>query len=402
MLWGLTTFLKLLNLTVLHSRGTHARFTARRFLVMCALFPLLFFGQIIHWIGFLLDDVFFRGYRKVEIKDPIFIVGIPRSGTTLLHRVMAEDRDSFTSMKLWEMLIAPSITERKFWVGLSRVDRFFGGHGRRMLVAVDRRLFNRLREIHRMSLFDYDEDELVLVPIFSTVYLFFPFPFRDALWWLIRFDEETPQANKERVMRFYKSCVQRHLYYHGQEKRFLSKNPAFSSKIDAIRTHFPGARVVCNMRSPYETIPSLLSALYVAWDMFDNDLQGDVYRDHILELAGHWYRHPMNRSQEWPDNRFVFLTYDVLRQDLKAAVVDLYSRLGFQIGPSFAERLQMEHERAQAYKSRHQYSLEQYGLMPANILNDFGDIFRRFGFETDYPAVAEAGERDAEASGAHL
>lgn len=394
MLWGFSAFLRLFGLTVFRSRGTHARLTAKRFLVMSAFLPVVFFGQLIHWIGFLLDDVFFRGYRKVEIEDPVFIVGIPRSGTTLLHRVMAQDTERFTSLKLWEILIAPSITERKFWMALNGVDRFFGGYCRRLLIAADGRFFTPLNKIHKMSLFEHDEDDMVLFAVFSSMYLFFPFPFRKEMWRYVRFDEEIPHADKERIMRFYKACVQRHLYFHGPEKRFLSKNPAFSPKIDAIRTHFPGARVVCNMRSPFRTIPSLLSALHVVWDLFDNDPQGDVFRDSVLELAGHWYRHPVNRLQEWPDDRFAFVTYDVLRQDLKAAVVDLYSRLDIEIGPTFAARLQIEHERARVYTSTHEYSLEQYGLTPKDILDDFGDVFQRFGFDTEYPAVAETQERD--------
>ena len=83
MLQAFRAFLKLLKLTLLHSKGTHARFTARRFRVMAVFLPILFFGQLIHWVGFLLDEIFFRGYRKVAINDPVFIVGIPRSGTTL-------------------------------------------------------------------------------------------------------------------------------------------------------------------------------------------------------------------------------------------------------------------------------------------------------------------------------
>jgi len=395
MLWGFSVFFRLFTLTAFHSRGTFARFTAKRFLVMSALLPALFFGQLIHWIGFLLDDVFFRGYRKVEIKDPVFIVGIPRSGTTLLHRVMAQDTGRFTSLKLWEIHIAPSITERTFWMALKRVDGVLGGYGRRLLVVADRRLFRCLRDIHKVSLFDYDEDDMVLLPVFSSAYLLFPFPFFEETWRHVRFDEETASADKDRIMRFYRACIQRHLYFHGPEKRFLSKNPAFSAKIDALRTHFPGARVVCNMRSPYHTIPSLLSALYVAWDLFDNDTQGDCFRNTVLELAGHWYRHPLDRSRDWPENRFVFLTYDVLRQDLKAAVMDLYSRLGFEIGPDFAERLQAEHERAQAYKSKHEYSLEQFGLTPEEVFREFSDVFQQFGFGAEYPVAAETQERSA-------
>lgn len=392
---SITAFVRLMKLTLFHSRGTHARFSVRRCLVMSAFLPVLFFGQVIHWIGFLIDDIFFRGYRSAEIKDPVFIIGIPRSGTTLLHRVMAEDTDRFTSFKLWEILIAPSIAERKFWMAIGNIDRFFGGYGRRLLTAADSRLFWSLRDIHKMSLFDYDEDDLVLISVFSSVYLYFPFPFRNAMWRFVRFDEETRRADQERIMRFYKACVRRHLYFHGPEKRFLSKNPAFSPKIDAISTHFPGARVVCSMRSPYETIPSLVSALHVVWDLFDNDPQGDVFRNSVLELAGHWYRHPINRLQVWPENRFAFVTYDELNENLRAAVVDLYKRLGFEIGPKFAERLETEHERARTYRSGHTYSLEQYGLTPDGVLDEFGEVFRRFDFSTEYPVVAEALERDA-------
>ncbi|NUM54509.1 MAG: sulfotransferase [Candidatus Hydrogenedentes bacterium] len=351
--------------------------------------PVLFFGELLHWIGFLLDDLFFRGYRKVAIKDPVFIVGIPRSGTTLLHRVMAQDSERFTSFKLWELLLAPSITERKLWTLVGSIDRACGGAGRSLIAAIDRRIFGRLSEIHKMTLFDYDEDELVLGPIFSTVYLLFPFPFYEETWRLVRFDEGIPPAEQDWIMRFYKACVQRHLYFHGAEKQFLSKNPSFSAKVDAIRAHFSGARMICNMRSPYDTVPSLLSALYVAWDMFDNDPQGDIFRDRVLELADYWYRHPMNCAREWAQDRFVFLSYDDLRRDLKSAVADVYTKLAIEPGPQFAERLSAEHEKAKSYKSNHRYSLEQYGLSASDVLDKFGYVFERFGFAAEHTADDE-------------
>jgi hypothetical protein len=308
---------------------------------------------------------------------------------------MAQDADRFTSMRLWEILIAPSIIERKFWSALSRMDLSAGGYGRRMVAAVDSRIFRSLKDIHKMSLFDYDEDELVLAPIISSVYMFFPFPFREQLWWTVRFDEQAPHEKKERTMEFYKACVRRHLYFHGPEKQFLSKNPAFSSKVDALRHHFPDARVVCNMRTPYDTVPSLISALYVAWELFDNDRQGDVFRDHVLELAAHWYRHPVASSKRWPANRFVFVTFDELRNDLKSTVAGLYEQLEIEMTPAFVEMLEIERDRARTYSSRHRYSLERYGLTPQNVLEDFGDIFGRFGFETEHPDGTNAPNLDA-------
>jgi hypothetical protein len=46
----------------------------------------------------LVDEVLYRGYRKVEVEAPVFIAGQPRSGTTFLHRTMSAD-ENFISLK---------------------------------------------------------------------------------------------------------------------------------------------------------------------------------------------------------------------------------------------------------------------------------------------------------------
>ncbi|MCC6796890.1 MAG: sulfotransferase [Candidatus Hydrogenedentes bacterium] len=389
MFWAFSVFFRLFKLTLFHDRNSFARMTPKRIRVMAVFLPVIFFGQVANWIGLLLDDVFFRGYRKVAIQDPVFIIGIPRSGTTLLHRIMAQDTERFTSFRLWEIIFAPSITQRKFWATVSHIDRMIGSHGRRFLAKADRQLFAPLSEIHKMSLFDYDEDDLVLTTIFSSSYMLFPFPFFEETWRHVRFDVETCATDQDHIMRFYAACVRRHLYFHGEDKLFLSKNPAFSPKIDAIRRHFPRARVVCSMRTPYEAIPSLISLLHVPWDFFGNDTQGLHFRDRVLELAGYWYRHPMHHAQEWQENRFLFLIYDDLKSDVKSAVADIYQRFGFVIGELFASRLEIEHERARAYKSNHQYSLEKFGLTAEGILLGFGDVFERFDFDKTLQIPAE-------------
>lgn len=118
---GFHIFFRLLRLTLFHSKGTQARFTLKRFAMMSLFLSIFFLIQLMHWIGFFLDDIFFSGYRNVEVKEPLFIVGVPRSGTTFLHRVLANDTEQFTTFTLWELLFAPSVTERMFWIGLGKV-----------------------------------------------------------------------------------------------------------------------------------------------------------------------------------------------------------------------------------------------------------------------------------------
>ena len=100
------------------------------------------------------------------------------------------------------------------------------------------------------------------------------------------FDTQTPPEDRQQIMSFYKACVQRHLYVHGTSRRFLSKNPAFSPKLDALNEFFPDSKAVCNVRNPYQAIPSLLSFLSFSWDRFGNDPKGNTFRDMILDMAG--------------------------------------------------------------------------------------------------------------------
>ncbi len=387
---GFPVFFRLLRLTLFHSGGSHARLTPKRLFVMAGFIPLFFCVQVTHWIAFFLDDLFFRGYKDVEIKEPVFMLGIPRSGSTFLHRVLAKDTENFTTLNLWEMAFAPSIIERKFWMTLGAIDGALGGFGRKLFGVLDDRIFASVRKIHRVSMFEPEEDDLVLFPIVASAFLLFPFPFPDELWHLAYFDTQTPPEDRQRIMSFYKTCVQRHLYVHGTDRRFLSKNPAFSPKIDALNEFFPDSMAVCNVRNPYQAIPSLLSFLSFSWDRFGNDPKGNTFRDMILDMAGHWYRYPIERFPAWPESRHTFMEYGVLTGDPKQAVLDLYDRFGLEVGPAFAEVLDAEREKALRYRSKHAYSLDQFDLTSDKLLEDYGDIFEHYGFDKNYPAASES------------
>jgi len=381
---GFPVFFRLLKRTVIHTKGTQARMSPKRLAVMSVFLPVLFTVQVIHWIGFFLDEIFFRGYRKVEITEPLFIVGVPRSGTTMLHRVLSRDTDRFTTFTLWELLFAPSIAERKFWFALNRLDRAVGRPFGRLVGAIERGSFKHLDNIHGISLRDPEEDFLVLVPIFACFLLILPFPFPEELWHLAYFDELTPNADKQRIMTFYKRCVQRHLYVHGTEKRFLSKNVSFSPAVDALNDTFPDCRIICNMRSPFYVIPSCLSSMTLAAAMFDNDTQGTVFRDQLLDMLRCWYKHLTSRLPCWPRNRYVFVTLDELSDNPQGVVRRLYDHFGYTMSSSFNDCLQAEHERQRGYTSNHRYSLEQFGLTADEVFEDFSYVFRRFQFDSQF------------------
>ena len=384
MKYGVPFFLKLIALSLFSGNGKQGKPTISRVIRMFIFIPVYFFNQILHWICFLLDEVLYSDYRNIQISGPIFIVGIPRSGTTFLHRVLSKDTENFTTFKLWEIVHAPSIVERKFWRILGRVDQSLGGSGLRGIKAIDHKVRERTKKIHKISLFEPEEDELVLQMNFSSIFLSFVFPFSGELENLMGFDWRATPDVKKKIMNFYRACLQRHMYFHGTDKRFLSKNPVFSTKIEALNEYFPDSILVCCIRNPYNALPSFLSLLNTSWNWFENDMKGHRMRDGTMRLAGKWYRHPMDRLPRRSDNHYTFLTYDALARNLEETISNLYKRFGLNISPSFQVQLKIEDEKSRNFKSNHVYSLEDFSLTPERILEEYSDIFEYYGFNTDH------------------
>ncbi|MGB1277575.1 MAG: sulfotransferase, partial [Nannocystaceae bacterium] len=218
-------------------------------------------------------------------------------------------------------------------------------------------------------------------PIFASIFLIFPFPFRDEMMDLARFDEQLPASEREAIMGFYRDCVQRHLYVHGAERRFLSKNPAFTAKIDSLVTTFPDCQIICNVRSPFQAIPSLLSFVTHSFDQFGNDHRGNEWYEFMYGIASYWYRWPLERIPEQDSQQARFLTYPALVGALETTIQELYVWLDLEVGERWSQTLAREVAKAKAYKSTHSYDLATYGLTQERIYEDLQPIFERFGFD---------------------
>lgn len=378
---GFGVALRLAYRTFFASSGTFARLTPKRFVMMMFMIPVVVLTQVIHHIAFLIDDLLFSDYRQIVPRRPLFMVGIPRSGTTFLHRLLSDDTESFTTLTTWEMVLAPSIVERKFFILLGKIDSALGGYGRRLVIKIEDRIFAPVRKIHHISLFAPEEDDIALYPIFASMFMLFPFPFPEEMAVHARFDVDMPADQRREIMSFYRACVQRHLYVHGQERRFLSKNPIFTAKIDTLVEFFPDCDILCNVRSPYQAIPSLLSFVSFTWRRFDNDMRGSEFYDMMLDIVAFWYRHPMACQKRLPPEQFDFVPYETLRGKMLPVTIErIYNRLGLTPSPRYAARLQEEYTRALTFKSEHTYDLAEFGLTAPGVLASFEDIFDAFGF----------------------
>ncbi len=360
---------------------TGGRYTFKRIFFTIS-FPLWYsFLEFVNWTCLLLDELFFPGYHRIDVKEPVFVVGFPRSGTTYLHRLMDSDRDQFTSLKLWEIIFAPSIIQKKFFLVLGKFDRMIGKPLYRIAVKIEDRMFAGSRNMHKISHFEAEEDEIILIHIFGSAFLAFMFPF-DEMNLFTRFDTDIPAERRSAIMSFYKKCVQRHLYVFGPHRHFLSKNPASSSKVRSIYETFPDAKIVCMVRNPLEAIPSAVSWMSYGFYQF-NDAEQRVVTERILSQISHWYTYPLTELDTRPEESQAVEKYDALIGDPAEFMKRIYLRFGFHLSEAFRDFLDKESQKAKRYKSKHDYTLAQYGLSIVKVVSDFKSVFDRFDFRKE-------------------
>jgi hypothetical protein len=379
----MSLFLRLLRHTLLPAWPTGPGTLRRRGLLLLFV-PAFLLVQTLHWIGFLLDELLFPGYRRVEVREPLFVVGLPRSGTSFLQRVLALDTDRFTTLRLWELLLAPSVTERRLWMGAAAADRVLGRPGFRLLRWLERRGMEGMDAIHAVSLSDPEEDFLLLLPVFACFLLVVPFPYHREIWKLARFDQ-LPERERSPLMGFYRRALQRHLYLAGPQKTLLSKNPSFTPFLRSLLESFPDAKVLCCVRDPAQVVPSQLSSLRPAAALFGYRLDEPSLRDRFVDLLGFYSRHALEVLPSLPESRQAFVSMEEIKRDTAGFVLGIYRRFGWEAGPGFRARLEREAVRGEAYRSRHRYSLEEFGLSPAALGSRFRALEERFGWGPGSP-----------------
>ena len=344
-------------------------------LLLIAGFPLLVLWQLLHWLGMLLDEVFFRGYRTVEIREPVFVIGPPRTGTTFLHQVLARD-PAYSTFRTWECLFGLSVSARKLCLALGRLDRLLGRPAGRLGARIGRLIAGPLDDIHPLRLGDPEEDFLCFMPIAACFLLIVAFPRARWLWTMARLDTDLSERDRRRVIDWYRRAIRRHLYVFGDGRTFLSKNASFGGMPEALLEAFPDARIVVTWRDPMAAVPSQLSSLRPGLRAVGFREVGTPFRDALTELMRYYYLHLADVEDDHPD-RVATIRNDDLKQQLDAAVRRAYRQLGLPVSKALGEVLESFDGLSRTSRSRHSYSLDEFGLSAELIRSEFAEVYAR-------------------------
>lgn len=363
------------------------------YLFFLIIYPI---GEILNFITLMLDHIFYPDFKKVEVKNPVFIVGNARSGTTYMHRLIALDTEHFNSTKLSDLVLI-SVGAKKLFQAIGRWDKARGGKLTAWLNGVQDELLKDADKIHKLRLHHPEEDDGLMVHVWASAFINLVFPLKHMTAYE-RFDE-LPDHRRRALMGFYKSLIQRQLYCNGGSGiQLLSKNPLFSTKIKSILEFFPDARIIYMARTPYETVASLHNMIDRVWNV-QLQLAPDAQpREGLTQLCIYAYRYALHALDTSDQKSSIIVKYEDLVHDPSAVMHQIYTRFNLPMTPQFRAELERVTSKSKGYKSEHQYSLEQFGLSKERIYHETRDVFDRFQFDpqgefASEPALASSDAR---------
>lgn len=348
---------------------------------------------VVHAIFFLLDYIVFPSLWRQQVRRPVFIVGHARSGTTLAHRLLAGDGDTFSYFLYWEMFF-PSLLQKKIirWMGVLD-ERYFGRALNKRLIAWDDKKFGAFRHMHDMSLWNSEEDQFVMRAAFVTQQWSMDIPMMDVID--IFHIDQMPASKRRRWMHHYRECVKRQLLLNGGDKVHLSKNPVMSGWVQALIETFPDARIVVMMRDPAQCIPSVLKLVELTW-RGKGWRRADYARSlqMLTDVSFDSFRHPAQVLARHPEIPQIVVDYRELTAQPRMTVQKIYAALGLTLTDTFDRYLRDEEGRAKSHKGDFHYSIDDYELSRERIESELGDFYAVY----DWPRASDIA-RAAQSSG---
>ena len=320
-------------------------------------------------IGQLVNRLMIEDYCKrfpeiltQRIDDPVVIVGLPRTGSTLLQRLLAVD-PRFYSAAWWETRYPAPLPD-------DPADQ----PERRMALACDEveamiQAMPEILTIHPLDAMQADEEFMLMEHAFmSAMDSYVNVPSYTA--WLELQDQTPVYGYLKKMLQFLQWQKLRRGVPGAQ--RWLLKTPQHLHKLEILLKVFPQAKVVLTHRDPVQTIPSLASFAYTLWKMYSDTPDPQVVGQLWCAQMRHAVHHAMQVREDSPAEHFLDVQFEDTVSDPFRVIEFIYRFLNMSFPDHLRSAMQdwMAHNRRDQ-RAPHVYSLAQFGLSEAQIQHDF-------------------------------
>jgi hypothetical protein len=305
------------------------------------------------------------------ISRPLFIVGLPRTGSTLLHHLLAQDPRSRV-LQAWEAMFPSPPPERSSYETDPRI-----GRAERQLRWLDW-LAPTFKTIHplgaRLAL------ECIAVMSYSFLSSRFHTTYRVPSYqeWLERQDLRPAYELHRRVLQ--------HLQWRAPAERWILKAPSHLHGLEALFATYPDAVVVQTHREPLVVLASVASLTAVLQGAFTDRLDlAEIGQEVTRRWANGLERATqLRRSGRVPGDRFLDVHYHDLLADPLRVIRRIYRRFDMPFTEETERRMRAHlAENPQGKNGMHRYSLAAFGLDLEELTHRFKTYREYFGVRAE-------------------
>ena len=294
---------------------------------------------------------------RTPIRAPLVITGIPRTGTTALHKLLSMD-PQFQGLEHW-LAEAPMVrparaswpSQPAYQASVAALEAYF-------------QMMPEMRKAHDMVADEVEECLDVLRQSFvsnrfgASTYI----PSYDR--WFLAQDEQASYRRYADVLRLIGADE--------TDKRWLLKNPGHVAQMQCLLAVFPDALIVQTHRDPVKAIASLCSTLHMARRMFE----GDAARAEVLGAreCAYWQRAVdcTDQLRAARPGQFFDVDHRRFHSDPLGTIRALYAHFGLRLDQVALGRMQRWIDDSPTTRhGEHRYRLADYGVSEQQVRDRF-------------------------------
>jgi len=312
-----------------------------------------------------------------EIHRPVFILGLPRTGTTALHFLLGQDPDSQV-LDFWLAAAPGPRPPREQWEADPRFKA--AEKGLRSMYWLD----PDLKAIHLMTADGPEECRHLLAQSFVDDTFDSNATVPSYTKWFAEQDLGPAYERHRDVLRLIGSAT--------PERRWVLKYPAHIRHLDQVLETYPDACFIQTHRDPARVLPSLCS-LVTGWRrLYEGDVDVHAVGRWQLDMWASLMETGIEKRRAARPEQFFDLHFGDLVADPVGAVGRIYDHFGFSLSAEGEQRMRRWHaDNPQGKHGGHRYTPEEFGLSEGMMAERFARYRAHYGVERERPTVTDAG-----------
>ena len=300
-------------------------------------------------------------HADVRIERPIFVTGLPRTGTTALHRLLTAD-PGHQGLEMWLIEVPQPRPPRESWPAdpvFQQLQAAFEQHhvAHPEFMGVHYMAADQVEEcwqLLRQSVRSISYECLAHLPGYSA--------------WLRDQDWTTAYRRHRRNLQL--------IGLNDTGRRWVLKNPSHLFALDALLEVYPDALIIQTHRDPRTAIASVCSLAAHATDGWSGTFQGAVLGRDQLDLWARGLAAFTAARGRYDPAHFYDVQYETFTADPLGTVAAIYDHFGLPLTSAAEDAMRALHAASTAGDARpaHHYTLADFGLTPADVDSRFRPV----------------------------